>query len=407
MAALASGISTTSGDILTFPTTDFDIVADNYILEEERFDDFQNGKYYPVNIGEVFASRYQVVGKLGFGTTSTVWLARDINTHEYVCLKVYIRDIDGEDEFNILQILTKGDAEHPGIDYVRTALHIFTIPRADGDHKCLVQKPMWGSFKDLLRLNPARRFTEELLRAGLPQIFLALDYLHRECKLVHTDIKADNIFVKIADESILDSFVKAELEDPSPRKFINNAPIYLSRSFDCPKAWGIAVLGDFGSAVHGDKKSTHDAQPDVYRCPEVMLKTEWSYPADIWNVGVMIWDLFEGKHMFYGDDPVEERYLTRAHLAEVVAMLGLPPLDLLNRGSRSKEFFTDDGQWKADIPIPQDLSLEHSEERFEGKEKDEFLHFMRGMLQWKPEDRKSARRLLRDPWLEGVSSYFL
>ncbi len=48
------------------------------------------------------------------------------------------------------------------------------------------------------------------------------------------------------------------------------------------------VLSDFGSAVRGDEKRSHDAQPNVYRCPEVMLKTEWSYPADIWNFGAMV-----------------------------------------------------------------------------------------------------------------------
>lgn len=48
------------------------------LLEEERFEDFKKGIYYPVNIGDVFASKYQVLGKLGFGVTSTVWLARDL-----------------------------------------------------------------------------------------------------------------------------------------------------------------------------------------------------------------------------------------------------------------------------------------------------------------------------------------
>jgi hypothetical protein len=28
-----------------------------------------------------------------------------------------------------------------------------------------------------------------------------------------------------------------------------------------------------------------------------------------------------------------------------------------------------------------------------------FLNFVRGMLAWRPEDRKTARELLRDPWL--------
>ena len=74
-----------------------------------------------------------------------------------------------------------------------------------------------------------------------------------------------------------------------------------------------------------------------------MVKAAWSYPVDIWNVGVMVWDLFEGKQMFHGDDPDGKGYSTRAHLAEVIAMLGPPPLDLLERGTRVSEFFDKEG----------------------------------------------------------------
>jgi hypothetical protein len=49
--------------------------------------------------------------------------------------------------------------------------------------------------------------------------------------------------------------------------------------------------------------------------------------------------------MFYGNDPDGKGYSTRAHLAEVVGMLGPPPLDLLKRGKRSQEFFTEDGTY--------------------------------------------------------------
>jgi serine/threonine-protein kinase SRPK3 len=48
--------------------------------------------------------------------------------------------------------------------------------------------------------------------------------------------------------------------------------------------------------------------------------------------------------MFYGQDPKEELYLTRAHFAEMIAMLGPPPLDLLEHGKRTTSFFTDDGK---------------------------------------------------------------
>lgn len=47
--------------------------------------------------------------------------------------------------------------------------------------------------------------------------------------------------------------------------------------------------------------------------------------------------------MFYGYDPIREKYMTRAHLSEVISMLGPPPVDLLKRGRRSQEFFTEDG----------------------------------------------------------------
>ena len=49
--------------------------------------------------------------------------------------------------------------------------------------------------------------------------------------------------------------------------------------------------------------------------------------------------------MFHGNDPDGKGYSTRAHLAEVIGLLGPPPVDLLRRGKRSWEFFTEDGMW--------------------------------------------------------------
>ncbi len=66
---------------LRFPTTGFEVIPVAQLLEEEMFDKFKAGNYCPVNIGDLFASdKYQVVGKLGFGSTSTVWLARDLQS---------------------------------------------------------------------------------------------------------------------------------------------------------------------------------------------------------------------------------------------------------------------------------------------------------------------------------------
>jgi serine/threonine-protein kinase SRPK3 len=55
---------------IKFPTIDPFMV-----VEEENYG---INRYYPTRIDEVLSSRYQVVGKLGFGYSSTVWLARDL-----------------------------------------------------------------------------------------------------------------------------------------------------------------------------------------------------------------------------------------------------------------------------------------------------------------------------------------
>ncbi|KAJ8067843.1 hypothetical protein OCU04_003437 [Sclerotinia nivalis] len=83
-----------------FPTTGIEWINDVQPLEEEKFEGFRRGLYYPVNIGDI-ASKYQVVGKLGYGVTSTVWLARDLQAYDYVALKIYIRDGDPQEEFKI------------------------------------------------------------------------------------------------------------------------------------------------------------------------------------------------------------------------------------------------------------------------------------------------------------------
>jgi hypothetical protein len=58
---------------------------------------------------------------------------------------------------------------------------------------------------------------------------------------------------------MLEDFEKAELENPSPRKIIDETQtIYISRSFGKPKngRWGYLVLCDFGEARIGRVQQT-------------------------------------------------------------------------------------------------------------------------------------------------------
>lgn len=61
-----------------FPTSGFVTLNATNKIEEEEIPSYNPEDYYPVYIGEVFNSRYQIVTKLGFGANSTVWLCRDL-----------------------------------------------------------------------------------------------------------------------------------------------------------------------------------------------------------------------------------------------------------------------------------------------------------------------------------------
>ena len=61
------------------------------------------------------------------------------------------------------------------------------------------------------------------------------------------------------------------------------------------------------------------------------------------------------------------------------------------------------GSWIAshEAVIPESYNLESNEVRLEdGSEREAFLAFMRSMLKWMPEQRKTARELLDDAWLQ-------
>lgn len=61
-----------------FPNAGWDTIDTSLIVEEESIPTYRPEKFYPVRIGEVFNDRYQVVGKLGYGSSATVWLCRDL-----------------------------------------------------------------------------------------------------------------------------------------------------------------------------------------------------------------------------------------------------------------------------------------------------------------------------------------
>lgn len=54
------------------------VVTDLGNVEEGR-DAYRLGGFHPVYIGDVYASKYEVMSKIGYGRYSTVWLVKDLS----------------------------------------------------------------------------------------------------------------------------------------------------------------------------------------------------------------------------------------------------------------------------------------------------------------------------------------
>lgn len=69
------------------PGSGFELLDQSTDIEEETLPTYRSGKYYPVNQGEILNGRYQTLAKIGYGVTSTVWLAKDLMSVEPALLE--------------------------------------------------------------------------------------------------------------------------------------------------------------------------------------------------------------------------------------------------------------------------------------------------------------------------------
>ncbi|KAH9900742.1 kinase-like domain-containing protein [Cubamyces lactineus] len=387
-----------------FSTIDYPIIDPDVLVEEERLPWYDPRDFYPVRIGQVFKSRYQVVGKLGYGGYSTVWLCRDLMEHRYATVKVFsqlsIEPFQRElGAFRYLNSLAKTD--HFGRECIRTSLDHFELPVdpaiSSQPFQCLVFEPAAKSIWDVRQRAQGKLFPENVVKAIVRHVLFGLDYLHQEAKMVHTDIQEKNVLLPMTDFEVLRAFEDAERANPLPRKVVGDRNIYLSRAIDC-MAYEHPVLSDFGEARFGRAKYTGLIQPIPYRAPEVILGMPWDEKVDICSLGTMVQAVARS-----GDHQLRpgSRRNGRHHIAHMVSLLGLPPVDFLKRSETGEPWkcFDTQGHWTGATTLPDDsleLLLDH---RLEGENKVLFLGFVRKMLKWTPEERHAAHELLEDPWL--------
>ncbi|KAG5981732.1 hypothetical protein E4U55_002604, partial [Claviceps digitariae] len=187
--------------------------------DEEDSEDYCKGGYHPVQVGEKFKDgKYTVVRKLGWGHFSTVWLSRDNSNGKHVALKV-VRSAahyteTAIDEIKLLNRIVQAKPDHPGRKHVVSLLDSFEHKGPHGTHVCMVFEVLGENLLGLIKRWNHRGIPMPLVKQITKQVLLGLDYLHRECGIIHTDLKPENVLIEIGDvEQIVKKVVKPESTD--------------------------------------------------------------------------------------------------------------------------------------------------------------------------------------------------
>ncbi|KAL5339543.1 kinase-like domain-containing protein [Aspergillus crustosus] len=374
------------------------------LVEEEHTPHYKPQHFYPVRLYEILNNRYQIAAKIGWGTSSTVWLARDLHQPS---IKVNANNYESQEfaekELHITRHITKANTQHPGRNFVATLLDSFRVASPGGTHICLVFDALCEPLWMLKRRFEGNTIPLDVLKPVSKLILEGLQYLHTECHIIHTDFKSDNILLALRNPSILESVAQDEMNNPSPRKQLDGRDIYLSQNYWglLPNELGRSVITDFGLAVRGDgPPNSHYIQPEGYRAPEVCLGADWSYSVDVWNLGVMLWDLFYGRGpLDTPPDSCDSGLSDEAHLGKIISLLGPPPPDLLSRGKETSRYFDTTGQFKFPELIRKKGLVSMAKEIDDDDGMPQFIDFISRMLRWRPEDRTTAQDLLSHPWL--------
>lgn len=153
------------------------------IEDVEKLERYRPGGYHPVAVGEQLGGRYSIVHKLGFGSYSTIWLARDQEAGRYVSIKIPVAtpNSTATRETDILRRLNSTTLEgkaHSGAAYIPSILDDFSLSGPNGVHHCYVTEPGMMSLAEAKDASSIRLFQLPVARAVAAQLVQAVAFLH-------------------------------------------------------------------------------------------------------------------------------------------------------------------------------------------------------------------------------------
>lgn len=235
--------------------------------------------------GDKIHGRYTVVKQLGIGTFGKVLQCDDSKHGDCVAIKV-IRKIEkyvesAEIESRILGTIYEQQKSKDKSTHL--CVKLYSHFKLDG-HYFMVFETLGKSLFDIIKENDYTGFDLSITKHITNQLLQAMDFL-RSIKLIHTDLKLENI--------LLVNDTVERIWNEKKKRYVN-----------IPVDTRIKVI-DFGGATFESEKHSVIINTRQYRGPEVTLELGWSYPSDIWSVGCMIAEMYTGDLLFATHDNLE------------------------------------------------------------------------------------------------------
>ena len=164
--------------ISSFMSTKRQCPSYRYIEDVERLDYYRPGGYHPININDTVHNRYRIVHKLGHGTYSTTWLARDDRFQKYVAIKIGTSESRTPEIQTLAQLNQSDPATCKAL--LPPILDHFTVQGPNGTHPCYVTAPARISIADAKEASYNGLFRIETARALAAQLASAVAHTHSQ-----------------------------------------------------------------------------------------------------------------------------------------------------------------------------------------------------------------------------------
>lgn len=309
-------------------------------IENEPMSKYKVGGYYPVSIGELFNNRYRIIKKLGWGAFSTVWLAYDYKeSHIFKVLKIVRADkVSTESVRHEIDMTSK-------LNGIRTTKFIETFLQDSifGTHTVIVLELLGENLLEIIVRYRYNGFKQSIVKSISHKLLEALVHIHEDVKIIHTDIKPENILVSTPSNSLMKIIggykvpkitEGIRLVDRHKLTLTNSQKKRLKRLknktststkddtdtdddiIDYEKRISDIKLGDFGNSEYIEDSKSGTIQTRYYRSPEVIISDTYTETSDIWSVGCTVFELLTGDCLF---NPKKGKCYTEDddHLAQI------------------------------------------------------------------------------------------